>query len=421
MAPTLPQLRLALRRVVRRMRFRATVYALFGVGAALLGAPVRPWIPDGVAGIARAPSVGHQLTILAASMLAVTTFSLSIMVAAYASASSGATPRATRLLIADSSAQSALATFIGAFLFSVVGLIALSTGLYGDGGRVVLFAATVLVIALITLTLLRWIDQLSSFGRVGATIQLVEDATAKAIRAHLRDPWLGGAPGARDVQAGAQPVAAGGVGYVEHVDVERLSVLASQAGGVVHVAIRPGGLASPGRPLAWYDGPGFDRALADGVRSAFTLGTQRSFEQDPRFGFVVLAEIGSRALSTATNDPGTAIDVLVTVTRLLCGWAGAGAAPVEPRHPRVFVPPVDVPDVFEDVFPQLARDGAGLLEIGIHLQKTLAAVASCGHPAFAEAARVHAGHALARGLAAIDFEPDRDALLRSIPRLPESA
>ena len=64
MAPTLPQLRLALRRVVRRMRFRATVYALFGMGAALLGALVRPWIPDGVAGIAGADSVGNLLTIL---------------------------------------------------------------------------------------------------------------------------------------------------------------------------------------------------------------------------------------------------------------------------------------------------------------------------------------------------------------------
>src|SRR5690606_27710414 len=99
-------------------------------------------------------------------------------------------------LIADSSAQSALATFIGAFLFSVVGLIALSTGVYGDSGRVVLFAATVAVIGVITLTLLRWIDQLSSFGRVGSTIRLVERVTREAMQAHLRDPWLGGVPGA---------------------------------------------------------------------------------------------------------------------------------------------------------------------------------------------------------------------------------
>ena len=128
---TLAQLRLAWSRSVRKMRFRATVYGLLGVAAALLGALLKPVIPERLAGAIGADSVGNLLTILASSMLAVTTFSLSIMVAAYASAANGATPRASRLLIADSSAQGALATFSGAFLFSVVGLIARSTGVYG--------------------------------------------------------------------------------------------------------------------------------------------------------------------------------------------------------------------------------------------------------------------------------------------------
>ncbi|WP_209438585.1 DUF2254 family protein [Vibrio natriegens] len=33
------------------------------------------------------------------------------------------------------------------------------------------------------------------------------------------------------------------------------------------------------------------------VSAAFTIRTERSFDQDPRFGLVVLAEIASRALS----------------------------------------------------------------------------------------------------------------------------
>ena len=414
---TLAQLRLAWSRLVRKMRFRATVYGLLGVAAALLGALLKPVIPERLAGAIGADSVGNLLTILASSMLAVTTFSLSIMVAAYASAANGATPRASRLLIADSSAQGALATFIGAFLFSVVGLIALSTGVYGDSGRVVLFVATVLVIGLIALTLLRWIDQLSSFGRLGATVNLVESVTRAAMRAYLGDPWMGAAPGGGVPPAGSLVIEPARVGYIQHVDVERLSTLAAAFGGVVHVAARPGVFATPGRPLAWIEGGDPDDELPARVRAAFTIGGERSFDQDPRFGFVVLTEIGSRALSPATNDAGTAIDVIGTVTRLLCEWAGT--APVAPaaRHARVFMPAIEVEDVFDDVFPLLARDGAGMLEVGIRLQKCLGAIAACGDPAFTASAKRHGAMALARGLAALTFEADRAALRDALPHV----
>ncbi|MBB3344498.1 DUF2254 domain-containing protein [Luteimonas sp. RC10] len=406
---TFEKLRLFARRHGRRMWVRATVYCALGVVTALVGALVKTWIPESLAGRIGADSVGNLLSILAASMLAVTTFSLSTMVSAYSSASTGATPRATRLLIADSAAQSALATFIGAFLFSVVGLIALSTGLYGDSGRVVLFAATVLVIVLITLTLLRWIEQLSSFGRLGATINLVEAATRRAIQAHLRAPHLGGAPG-MGAPDGGHPVEADRVGYVEHVDVARLVQIAADRTCVVHVLSRSGAFAAPGRPLLVVEGARPDDETLEALREAFTIGDERNFDQDPRYGLVVLTEIGSRALSPATNDSGTAIDVVGTATRLLCEWATADTAGDGLHHARVFVPSIAIDDVFEDVFPLLARDGAGLLEVGIRLQKGLAAIAATGNQAFATAARRQAAQALARALDAMAFEGDRAAL-----------
>jgi len=61
-------------------------------------------------------------------------FSVSTMVAAYGAATSNVTPRATRLLMEDNTSQNVLGTFIGSFLFSLVGIIALGTGLYGAAG-----------------------------------------------------------------------------------------------------------------------------------------------------------------------------------------------------------------------------------------------------------------------------------------------
>ncbi|MEJ1268514.1 DUF2254 family protein [Pantoea ananatis] len=75
------------------------------------------------------------LNILASSMLAVTTFSLSTMVTAFGSATTHVTPRAMKLVVEDSTTQNVLATFIGSFLFSLVGIIALNMGAYGEQGR----------------------------------------------------------------------------------------------------------------------------------------------------------------------------------------------------------------------------------------------------------------------------------------------
>ena len=61
-------------------------------------------------------------------MLAVTTFSLNVMTSAYGSAANNVTPRATRLLREDPVTQNVLSTFIGSFLFSIVGIVVLKTG-----------------------------------------------------------------------------------------------------------------------------------------------------------------------------------------------------------------------------------------------------------------------------------------------------
>ena len=52
----------------RRMWFRATLYGVFGVASALLGALLRPWLPEGLATRIGADAVGNILGIPASSM-----------------------------------------------------------------------------------------------------------------------------------------------------------------------------------------------------------------------------------------------------------------------------------------------------------------------------------------------------------------
>jgi uncharacterized membrane protein len=101
------------------------------------------------------------------------------------------------------------------------------------------------------------------------------------------------------------------------------------------------------------------------------------------------------------------------VVRLLDGWSQArikhsGYAEIE--YPRVFVPTLREADMFDDVFPMIAREGAHMREIGIRLQKAFGALSTSRHAPCAEAARQHARQALARAIEAMTFEPDRQAL-----------
>ncbi len=410
------RLRLALLRMTRRLWFHAALYALVGIGTALLGTFLRPWLPAGVAARIGASAVGNILGILATSMLAVTTFSLSIMVSAYSTAGSNATPRAAILLVEDSISQRALATFLGIFLFSVVGLIALSTGIYGDSGRVVLFGVTIVMIVVIVVTLLRWIEQLSKLGRVAETIDRVERAARHALIERAEAPSLSTA-GWEPPPADAFVLHGGQVGYVAHVDLATLQSLAEEHGLTVWVEAEAGHFATPEAPLARLS-PRPEPGVHEPFLDAFVITDQRDFEQDPRFGLVVLTEVAQRALSPAVNDPGTAIDVLGTVTRLLCDWAAAarhaagdGLRPrPAPRYPRVRLRALDPCDLLDDVYAPLARDSAGMLEVAIRLHKSLATLAALGNLALRDAARVEATRALQLADARLVLAEDRERL-----------
>ncbi|RUO21055.1 hypothetical protein CWE07_11845 [Aliidiomarina maris] len=134
-------------------------------------------------------SVNHHT--LEPSMLMVTTFSLSVMVSAYQAATNNVTPRATKLIRQDITTQNVLATFIGAFLFSLVGLIATKTEVYQANGRFVLFVFTLLMIVFIVVAIFRWIEHLTVLGRVGSTSAKVEDATSAALQFCRQHPCLG--------------------------------------------------------------------------------------------------------------------------------------------------------------------------------------------------------------------------------------
>ena len=116
-------------RTLRKVWVRIVAFAVLAILTAALAQVIGPLLPRNIARQLGVDAVEDILSILTSSTLAVTTSSLSVAVSAFAAAASSATPRATSLLQEDPTTQNVLATYLGAFLFGLIGQIRLQKDL----------------------------------------------------------------------------------------------------------------------------------------------------------------------------------------------------------------------------------------------------------------------------------------------------
>jgi len=405
-------LRLIAARVWRSLWFRPALYAFLALAVLAVAPFVAHLLPGGLMKLIGLSGVYDLLDALANTLLAVAIFSLGIMASSLHAASSATSPRVRPLLVEDSTARAAISTFIGGFVFAVVGIVGLSTGYYSDASKVLLFFVTCALLLALIVALIRWIGRLSRLGGVAESVDLVETATRQSLKDLASDPLLGGAPSAGRPAHGV-PVAPDRPGFIQAIDADSLGGLAQEIGADLHLVARPGAFVGPGWPLLLAS-RNLSKEEEDRLRATFLVGRRRTFEKDPRFGLTVLSEIASRALSPAVNDPGTAIYVITASVSLLSDWAGEASTASPPaRHPRLRVEPLPVGDLLDDAFRWIARDGAGQLEVQLWLQKALAMLAAQDEARFGRAARRLSAEALERADAALALPADRMELHRA--------
>ncbi|KHT52342.1 membrane protein [Alteromonas marina] len=364
-------------------------------------------------------SVETLLSIMASSMMVIATFSAGTMVNAYASASQSSTPRSLSLIISDDVSQNALSVFIGAFIYSAVALTAMTQAFFDEAGLFILFCLTCLAFSIVILTFIRWVDSVARLGRVGSTLLKVERATTRAIKNRIDMPCLGAVPQEQIKEQGTYAIYTKQVGYIQLIDIAKLQKSADKNDSFINVAMLPGEFVSPERVIAYSN----KKVVSDEIVDAFTIGEARSFEADPRFGFIVLAEIASRALSPSVNDHGTAINTISSITRLMLLWHKPksetdnsqknSAQHEEFKYDRISLPALNVNDLFDDAYTSIARDGAANIEVAIRIQKSLKTIKACFKNEgtiierdFFEAASKLATQSYERAKLALDYEDD---------------
>lgn len=404
--------------LLRKLWVRVVAMGLLAFVALGLAIFIENQFPAEMARRISGASADRLLDLIANAMLAVTIFSMTVMVNVYRSSSSQWTPRVHQLIMEDRTTQKTLAAFIGAFVFALLAIVLRETGVFPDQRAFVLFWMTVVVLAWVVFSLIRWALHLQTFGSLLDTSRQVEAITTRRFRDRLKTPCLGARPLPDTLPDGLTPILAKQSGYVQHIYPEGLNAAAKRLDVSLYLTRPVGDFVFLNEPLAWVEGD-FDSAQTkkgDGeklpalVCDHIVVGDLRTYDQDPRFGLIVMGEIASKALSPGINDPGTAIDITTRIGRILSNYWTDEREDQDPRFERLYAPPLSPTDLIEDGFSTIARDGATAVEVQQHLQKILGGLTRHPDAGLAKAAQDAARLHLARALEAMSFHHDKQRL-----------
>ena len=259
-----------------------------------------------------------MLTAIAGSMITVAGLIFSLTLATLAQVSNQYTPRVLRNFMGDRANQLVLGFFVSIFVYC---LMVLRTIRGGDEGRFIpsLAVAGGLVLALVSIgVLIFFIHHIASSIQASNIIARAARETAATLQT-LFPEQLGHEASSAEVTDWHESrhewhsIPALRSGYVQYVDNEALLTFAREIRGVVRMERGIGSFVAQEGPLVsitTYEEP-FAKASDEEVRrrlcAAFSIGDQRTLDQDLGFGFRQLVDIALKALSPGINDTTTAI------------------------------------------------------------------------------------------------------------------
>jgi len=312
------------------------------------------------------------LATIAGSIITVagTTFSITIAVLSMASGQFG--PRLLRNFMRDRGSQAVLGAFVATFLYCL--LVLRTVRGTNDNTYVPHLSVTIgTVLSVICLgALIYFIHHTAESIQVTTIIDVVgRDLDSTLCRKFPEAP-----SSTRSVTAPELPlriVMATTFGYVQNIDQQELLERAGCEHSLFRL-VRPGDYVMPGIPLLEILGNGNGEDDSQ-IQREFTLGSQRTPNEDPEFGFLQLVEIAVRALSPGINDPFTAIMCIDRLSASLCLLAERFDPPAElvdeKGEVRVMQKPYQAAELAHSAFSQIRHNGKSTPAIVDHLRKQI--------------------------------------------------
>jgi uncharacterized membrane protein len=277
---------------------------------ALAVAPLVRWIDDRTrwALLDFGPSgAAAVVSGLSSSLLALIVFAFSILLLAIQIAGGQLSPRVIARIFRTRLLKVTLSAFVFSYTFSLASLSRI-------GERVPqLPVALTIVASLASLGIFIYLVQrIGEAFRPGTVMTTVAAETRDVIDLMYPNPFTpqGGEHAALSLDTSRPDrviVQRKTSGVVLAFDAVGLAALATRAGCVVELVPQVGDFLAVGEPLFRLYGPGSPAPDEQALRDSVALGIERTMEQDPAFGFRIIVDIASKALSPAINDPTTGV------------------------------------------------------------------------------------------------------------------
>ncbi|MDG6110347.1 DUF2254 domain-containing protein [Dactylosporangium aurantiacum] len=275
------------------------------------------------------------LSVIAGSLITVTSLTFSLTVVTLQLASSQFSPRLLRTFTQDRFVHGTLALLLATFTYAVTVLRTVRASLDSQAAFVPHMSVTVAyVLGLASvLGLVLFLAHLARQIRVESMMRAVHAETTATIRRVLPDGTD------HEHQPPVPPptavrLCAAASGFLTFVDEKALLTAAADADAAILLDRLPGDSIIAGTPIAaaWAVGGGalekpVVEALAPRVAAAVRVGFERTAAQDVAFGLRQLVDVAVKALSPGINDPTTAISALGHLAALLCEAAGHDLGP----------------------------------------------------------------------------------------------
>jgi uncharacterized membrane protein len=295
---------------------------LYAAGALALGMAVprleAAFLPDLVAPMGAGPAIA-LLSAIASGMLPLTglVFSLAFVMVQFSA--TAYSPRLVAWLAGSTMMTHSLGIFTATFVYALAALGWVDRG--GTGKVPLLTVWVAIVLLLVSVVFFVLLVEKLGMLQISRVLAYAGDQGRAVIERDYAPLGEGelktGGAAAAELPVQTQVVLhRGGPAVIQAIDVPRLVALAEREGAVVAMAWAVGDTLIDGMPLLRLHGGG--RPVAESrLRWLVRLGSERTFEQDPKYAIRILVDIAIKALSPAINDPTTAVQALDQVEDLL--------------------------------------------------------------------------------------------------------
>lgn len=326
---------------------------------------VLPWLTG-------TPSAAQTvLSIIVTSLVTLITLVLTVITVAVQLAMGQFSPRIVGALLHDRSSQYTHGLFAATLVYALLAIPQVDDSAGGGQGYVpgltMLLAHLLMLTSVVALVL--YVHHAGQTLRVAGLIDLVGDHLhAELNRLYPADPTAQADPDPRVITAPEQ-------GVVVRIDVPSLVAAAAAADSTLRLVPAMGDFVCAGAPLLLVeagDGAGLDRRHVAGL---VALGNERSYPDDPAYGFRQLVDIAERGVSDPFGDPTTtvqAVDRLHDALRQLANRT----IPTGEHHDRrgvlrLITPALDWTGYVRLAFDELHIAGAGSPQVARRLRAAL--------------------------------------------------